>query len=127
VLWREIRDVEAFFDAENILWRVSVPPSHGPGIAASFAIEVQGSDFYLDWGGGLIWLSLPLEHGTNAEHVRSTLTRCGGHATLVRAPEDARRTAPVFEIEGSAALMERVKTAFDPSRILNPGRMVEGF
>jgi glycolate oxidase FAD binding subunit len=125
-LWREIRDVNGFFDHENILWRVSVPPSHGPGIAAGFAIEVQGSDFYLDWGGGLIWLSLPLEHGANAQRVRSTLTRCGGHATLIRAPEEKRRTRPVFEIEGSQALMQRVKRAFDPDGILNPGRMVEG-
>jgi glycolate oxidase FAD binding subunit len=124
--WREIRDVAGFFDAENILWRVSVPPSHGPGIAASFAIEVQGSDFYLDWGGGLIWLSLPVEHGDNAENVRSALTKCGGHATLIRAPEAARRKARVFEVEGSPALMERVKQAFDPERVLNPGRMVEG-
>jgi glycolate oxidase FAD binding subunit len=125
-LWRDIRDVAAFFDHENILWRVSVPPSHGPGIAASFAIAVQGSDFYLDWGGGLIWLSLPLEHGSNADNVRSTLTRCGGHATLIRAPEVERRKQPVFEVEGSMALMQRVKTAFDPNGILNPGRMVEG-
>jgi glycolate oxidase FAD binding subunit len=125
-LWRDIRDVAGFFDSENILWRVSVPPSHGPGIAASFAIEVQGSDFYLDWGGGLIWLSLPLEHGANAENVRSALTRCGGHATLIRAPEAARRKGPVFEVEGSPALTQRVKQAFDPEGILNPGRMVEG-
>jgi len=126
LLWREIRDVAGFFDFENILWRVSVPPSHGPGIAASFAIEVQGSDFYLDWGGGLIWLSLPVEHGANAEHVRSTLTRCGGHATLIRAPEQARRKDPVFDVEGSPALMKRVKQAFDPDSVLNPGRMVDG-
>jgi glycolate oxidase FAD binding subunit len=125
-LWREIRDVAGFFDHENILWRVSVPPSHGPGIAASFAIEVQGSDFYLDWGGGLIWLALPLEHGANAEKVRGTLTGCGGHATLVRAPEETRRQSPVFEVEGSSALMQRVKQAFDPDGILNPGRMVDG-
>ncbi|HVY99006.1 MAG TPA: FAD-binding protein [Dongiaceae bacterium] len=126
VLWREIRDVAGFFDGENILWRVSVPPSHGPGIAAGFAIEVQGSDFYLDWGGGLIWLSLPLEHGANAGKVRGALARCGGHATLIRAPEEVRRKEPVFEVEGSPALMQRVKQAFDPDGVLDPGRMVEG-
>ncbi len=126
LLWREIRDVARLFDSENILWRVSVPPSHGPGIAAGFAIEIQGSDFYLDWGGGSIWLSLPIEHGANAERVRQALTGCGGHATLVRAPDADRLKAKVFEIEGSMALMQRVKHAFDPEGVFNPGRMVEG-
>ena len=90
-LWREIRDVAAFFDAgEHPLagLRAAEPwPRHRGQLRDRSA----GQRLLFDWGGGLVWLSLPIEHGTNAENVRSALTRCGGHATLIRAPEDARR------------------------------------
>jgi glycolate oxidase FAD binding subunit len=51
-----------------------------------------------------------------------------GHATLVRASPSLRRAIAVFEPPPAplAALSRRVKEAFDPKHILNPGRMVEG-
>ena len=51
-----------------------------------------------------------------------------GHATLIRGPAGLRRSLPVFEPQppALAALSRRVKEAFDPRHILNPGRMVEG-
>ena len=62
----------------------------------------------------------------HAEQVRRAFQRCGGHATLVRAPEAERRKVQVFEAEGARALTEQVKLSFDPERMLNPGRMFEG-
>jgi glycolate oxidase FAD binding subunit len=49
----------------------------------------------------------------------------GGHATLVRAEAAARLAVPPFEPEPApvAALSRRVKAAFDPYGILNPGRL----
>jgi glycolate oxidase FAD binding subunit len=125
-LWREIRDLAPFFDVDTILWRISVPPAHGAGVAASCAIDIPGSNFLLDWGGGLVWLSIPANGGAHAEQVRRAFQRCGGHATLVRAPEEERRKVQVFEAEGSKALTEEVKRSFDPDRVLNPGRMFDG-
>jgi glycolate oxidase FAD binding subunit len=125
-LWREVRDLATFFDIDTILWRISVPPSHGAAVAASCAIDIPGSNFILDWGGGLIWLSLPASGGAQAEKVRGSFQRCGGHATLVRAPEAERAKVQVFEMEGSKALIEQVKHSFDPEHVLNPGRMFEG-
>ena len=51
-----------------------------------------------------------------------------GHATLVKASPALRRAVAVFEPQPAplAALSRRVKDAFDPAHILNPGRMVEG-
>jgi glycolate oxidase FAD binding subunit len=118
--------VARFCEQDSILWRLSVPPNEGAKVATGFAIDLPGGSFFLDWGGGLIWLSLPGDGGTNAEKVRGALATCGGHAMLVRASEEERRKTPVFEIEGSLELMRRVKRAFDPDAIFNPGRMVEG-
>ncbi len=64
--------------------------------------------------------------GAHAEQVRRAFARCGGHATLVRAPEAERRKVEVFQSDGSKALTEEVKRSFDPERVLNPGRMFEG-
>lgn len=125
-LWREIRDLHRFFDIDTILWRLSVPPAHGAAVAASCAIDIPGSNFLLDWGGGLVWLSIPANGGAHADAVRRAFQRCGGHATLVRAPEAERRKVQVFEADGARALTEQVKHAFDPERVLNPGRMFEG-
>jgi glycolate oxidase FAD binding subunit len=111
-LWREIRDVRFFAD-EQPLWRLSVPPTSGPDIAKS----LRGEHFF-DWAGGLIWLS-----SDSPQDVRQRLD--GGHATLMRAPEGARSDVPVFQppADGVAALMGRVKDAFDPRAILNPNRL----
>lgn len=125
-LWTEIRDVAGFFEADMALWRISVPPSEGARVAAGFAIDLPGSSFLLDWGGGLIWLSFPAESGVQAEKVRVAFRHCGGHATLIRAPEAERRKAQVFELQGPLALTRDVKRAFDPDGVFNPGRMFEG-
>jgi glycolate oxidase FAD binding subunit len=81
--------------------------------------------FVYDWGGGLIWLALPAAQDAGAATIRAAVAKHGGHATLMRAPDDLRISIPVFqpEPEALAALSRRVKESFDPHRILNPGRM----
>jgi glycolate oxidase FAD binding subunit len=60
--------------------------------------------------------------------LRSALVDCGGHATLVRAPDEVQPALLVFQPLDPAkeAITERVKDSFDPQRILNPGRMYAG-
>ncbi|MFY9829011.1 MAG: 2-hydroxy-acid oxidase, partial [Rhodoplanes sp.] len=60
--------------------------------------------------------------------VRSAIAQCGGHATLIRAPAAVRAAVAVFEPQPGplAALTKRVKESFDPSGVLNPGRMWAG-
>lgn len=119
-LWGEIRDVAALLpQADGVLWRVSVPPRSGAAVAAELA---QG-DWLMDWGGALLWLARRDATAADAVHVRAALAACGGHATLVRGAEALRREIDVFDREVPQALLARVKDAFDPLHILNPGRM----
>jgi glycolate oxidase FAD binding subunit len=125
-LWREVRDVTFFSgDGAGSVWRISVPPAGGIQAADGILNKIEGKVFY-DWGGGLLWLALADDAGH--ETVRGATAQHGGHATLVRAAEDVRRTVPVFEPQPAplAALIKRVKESFDPLRVLNPGRMVAG-
>jgi glycolate oxidase FAD binding subunit len=128
-LWRELRDVAPFVgDGGRVVWRISVPPQAGPSVAAGIA-RAHGAAHFLDWAGGLVWLAL--EDGTgDAGHaaVHAAVAKAGGHATLVRAPREARAAVPVFQPQDAAhaALTTRIKDGFDPNRVLNPGRMYAG-
>ena len=118
-LWTEIRDVAALLDRDDAaIWRLSVPPSRGADVTG----QLEG-DFYFDWGGGLIWLA---GDAGQAEHIRSVVKECGGHATLMRAADDARSQIPVFHPQDPAVadLSRRLKQNFDPHNIFNPGRMI---
>jgi glycolate oxidase FAD binding subunit len=121
-LWAEIRDVAPLLpDTGGCLWRISAPPSAGAKIAA--ALAAPEGDWLMDWGGGLLWILRAEASAEDAARVRAALGESGGHATLVRGPETLRREIDVFAREAPPALLRRVKDAFDPHGILNPGRM----
>ncbi len=60
------------------------------GRSSSRASARWRSSHFYDWGGGLVWLaSEPSEAAAAA--VRAALAPLGGHATLIRAPDDLAR------------------------------------
>ncbi|MGO4129297.1 glycolate oxidase subunit GlcE [Inquilinus sp. YAF38] len=121
-LWRRVRDVAPFAGDDGAVWRVSVAPTAGPGIAAA-----AGGAHYFDWGGGLVWIAVPADGDAGAAAIRAAVAAAGGgHATLVRAPPGLRAALPVFEPQppALAALERRVRDSFDPKGILSPGRMI---
>lgn len=125
IFWREVGSAGLLAAGEDAhIWRVSIPPSG----AAELAGEVAPTARYYDWAGGLIWLAFDKARHENAAALRTAVGRTGGHATLIRAPNDERRELAVFQPQEQAlaALSARVKESFDPKGILNPGRMVEG-
>jgi glycolate oxidase FAD binding subunit len=126
-VWRAIRDVTPFAGGAAPVWRISTAPMQGAALAASM-VETAGGSYFLDWAGGLIWLSLPSSDDAGAARLRPMVARAGGHATLIRAPAAIRAAVAVFEPqdEGVAALSRRVKESFDPKGVLNPGRMWAG-
>ncbi len=124
-LWRAVRDAAPFAGAAGrAVWRVSVPPTAGPALAAAVAGTLDALHFF-DWGGGLVWLAVSAAGDGGAAAIRAALAASGGHATLIRAPGALRASVPVFEPQppALAALAARVKAGFDPKRILNRGRM----
>ena len=111
--WGQVREVEALHKGEGRLWRISVPPADGWRVGAAIA----GAALY-DWGGGLVWM----QSDADPTQVRGVVRALGGHATLYRGE------GPAFEpLSGPlAALTARVKAAFDPLGVLNPGRLGQG-
>ncbi len=70
-----------------VVWRISVPPTDAPRVLAALAPD----RYLLDWGGGLIWAAFS---SVDAARVRGALRE--GHATLFKAPRDARAANAVF-------------------------------
>ena len=131
-LWRAVRDVLplAGFGARAI-WRVSVAPSRGDELGEAVSRRLDAS-WYLDWAGGLLWAAIAGAEDGGAAVIRDTIRgadgRGTGHATLIKGSPELRRSVPVFEPQSPplAALTSRIKDGFDPRRILNPGRIVDG-
>jgi len=111
--WSDLREQRLdFFAGEAPLWRLSVPQTAAP--------LMPDHPQVVDWGGGVRWVRGPLDPFT----VRSTVERVGGHATLFRGGD---KSVGVFHPLPAALLKihRRLKAAFDPAGILNPGRMYD--
>jgi glycolate oxidase FAD binding subunit len=127
-VWQSVRDATVLADGmERAVWRVSTAPTKGPDFAKQIAQSLDAQWFY-DWGGGLVWISTPVAEDAGASVLREATQIFGGHATLVRAPAEVRSSVDVFEPQAEAlmALTKGIKASFDPSGILNPGRMYAG-
>jgi hypothetical protein len=91
------------------LWRLSLPQTAAPLAPAGEQL--------VEWGGAQRWLvsSAP------AAQVRSAVSRAGGHATAYLGPKTGGAlgalSAPLMRIHRD------LKTAFDPDRVFNPGRL----
>ncbi len=131
--WHAMRDVRPFalaeggnVDTAKAVWRVSVAPMAGASIGA--ALREAGAASFYDWTGGLVWIEMA-DAEPHTRRVREAVAQAGGgHATLIRASAPVRAAEEVFQpldaITG--ALVKRMKSGFDPGRVLSPGRMYAG-
>jgi glycolate oxidase FAD binding subunit len=115
--WQDLKEQRHPFFAAALegspLWRLSVPPATPP-------LAIPGR-WMLDWGGSQRWLITE----TPTEQIRYAVSIAGGHAALFRGGD---RSGEVFH-PLPASLMQmhrRLKQAFDPDGILNPGRLMPG-
>jgi glycolate oxidase FAD binding subunit len=122
--WTGVRDARPLADRPDPLWRLSVAPGRAAALTESLAAQGFAQAWLYDWGGGLIWLAGPAEPAA-AQAIHAGAAQAGGHATLVRASEEARARLDVFQpISGALrALTARVKASVDPDHVFNPGRM----
>ena len=123
--WRSWCDLSMIpADAEQV-YKLSVAPSCAPALLDDL-LDAQDLHVGLDWAGGLVWLGGQGE-GLGEVVRQAVSTHGGGHATLMRGSDQLRRNLAVFHPQAAAlaALSDRIKIAFDPQKILNPGKMGE--
>ena len=108
--WQALREFSAGAQARGEpLWRVS--------LAGNAPLPSGAAPLLIDWGGALRWFAA---EGFDAFAYAGEY---GGHASLWWPPADwqgetAQPLSPPLQ-----ALHQRLKLAFDPQRILNPGRL----
>lgn len=116
--WAACRDQSLpFFRAPSPdlgLWRLSVPQT-APVLDLPFAQLVE-------WQGAQRWCWAP---ASAAAQIRAAAAVAQGHATLFRAGTDGAPGVRRFDVESPAlqAITKRLRDAFDPHGIFNPGRM----
>jgi glycolate oxidase FAD binding subunit len=111
--WTSVREqTHPFFASSPRLWRLSIKSTTPP-----LALGPQA----MEWGGALRWIA----RDAPAAEIRAAAQRSGGHATLFRGADG---TTPVFHPLPAALerIHRRLKQAFDPAGILNPGRLYPG-
>ncbi|HEY8381932.1 MAG TPA: glycolate oxidase subunit GlcE [Microvirga sp.] len=127
-LWASVRDATLLAEPRTkAIWRVSTAPTKGPALTGLVADRIPARWFY-DWAGGLVWLAVDAAGDAGAAAIRDAVRATGGHATLVRAPDEVRAMVDVFEPQGTALMRitSGIKASFDPAGVLNPGRMYAG-
>jgi glycolate oxidase FAD binding subunit len=126
--WGELRRLSMLQGSEAPVWRISTAPAAAPKVVAALSAYMECRAFY-DWSGGLIWAEVLPTTDAGAADVRRVIATHGGHATLIRAEQHVRAAVEVFQpLEaGLDKLSRRLKAAFDPAGILNPGRMYPGY
>jgi glycolate oxidase FAD binding subunit len=125
--WGEVRTLKIFQATRLPLWRISTLPTGAAKLVGNLSRKIEVKPAY-DCAGGIVWIETPPLTDAGAVDIRRTLAEFGGHATLIRADATARAGIDVFQPLDTpmAALTAKLKQAFDPEGILNPGRMYPG-
>jgi glycolate oxidase FAD binding subunit len=120
-LFDAIRDGALFAGSPLDIWRVMIPATEAPRIAAEIAAPL----WLGDQAGGLLWLAAP---ASSAGLIRDLAAASDGQAMLLKASETDRARLGLYAPPppALARLRARVKHAFDPDGLLNPGRLDHG-
>lgn len=122
--WALCRDQKLPFFTDGIgsgqvLWRLSVAQT-APTLDLPWAQMIE-------WHGGLRWLWAPLQAGPQ---LHAAAKAAGGSATVfvaTGADSIGARCQKHAQSAAQDALLKRLKGAFDPAGILNPGRLYTDF
>ncbi|GHF20670.1 2-hydroxy-acid oxidase [Kordiimonas sediminis] len=114
-LWHQITSASVLPAAsQQSLWRITLPPSEVTDFLNTSSLQ----HYYICWGGGLIWALAPDENWRPQP-------RSGTAMAIRRTRDEIPFILPPSA--GIKALAKRLKESFDPTGILNPGKLYGDF
>jgi glycolate oxidase FAD binding subunit len=125
--WSDIRGLVFLKGSDWPLWRITTAPDLSAKIVSALKAQLDCHAAY-EWSGGLIWIEVSPATDAGATVLRRIIAEHPADAMLVRASQATRGAVDVFQPlpEVNMTLIKGLKEAFDPQRILNPGRMYAG-
>ena len=102
-----------------------VPPSESGNLINR--LKNFHTNYFIDWGGSLIWLELDYLSNQKIEQIRKRVLDTKGYLTVIKSPENVKSTSEIFTIDPiKFKISQNIKKSFDPKRIFNPGKMYTG-
>ncbi len=125
IFWDETRRLKVFSGLKKNLLRIVVPASETFDLLNK--IKNFKGQYFIDWGGNLIWLQLDNISSKILKDIRNSVKESLGYLTIIKIEEDLKASADIFTIDPiKYKISEKIKKSFDPKRILNPGKMYIG-
>jgi FAD/FMN-containing dehydrogenase len=125
-LYQQLRDAE--LPSASMSARIAVLPAELPA-----ALAACDAEFIAHAGSGLaeLYTARELDRSAASQTItvwRDAARRARGNLRVVAAAPEIRGTLEFFDrpSDGAAGLMRRLKLAFDPESIFNPGCFTQG-
>ena len=125
IFWEDTRSLKALSTNDQNILRAVVPPSETVNLLNR--LKTFHPNYFLDWGGSLIWLELDYLSSQKIDQIRDRILDANGYLTVIKSPENVKSSSEIFTIDPiKFKISQNLKKSFDPKRILNPGKMYTG-
>ncbi len=125
IFWEDTRSLKALSTNDKNILRAVVPPSETVNLLNR--LKTFHPNYFLDWGGSLIWLELDYLSSQKIDQIRDRIINANGYLTVIKSPENVKSSSEIFTIDPiKFKISQNIKKSFDPKRIFNPGKMYTG-
>jgi len=125
IFWEDTRALKVFSKNQKNILRAVVPPSEANNLINR--LKAFHPNYFIDWGGSLIWLELDYLSNQKIEQIRKRVLDTSGYLTVIKSPENIKSALEIFTIDPiKFRISQNLKKSFDPKRIFNPGKMYTG-
>ncbi len=125
IFWEDTRALKVFSKNQKNILRAVIPPAETTNLISR--LKSFHPNYFVDWGGSLIWLELDYLSNQKIEQIRKRVLDTEGYLTVIKSPENIKSTSEIFTIDPiKFKISQNIKKSFDPKRIFNPGKMYTG-
>ncbi len=125
IFWEDTRSLKAVSTNDKNILRAVVPPSETINLLNR--LKTFHPNYFLDWGGSLIWLELDYLSSQKIDQIRDRILDVNGYLTVIKSPENVKSSSEIFTIDPiKFKISQNIKKSFDPKRIFYPGKMYTG-